>query len=350
MLLLITYVVVAIGFSFACSIMEAVLLSVSDAHVALLEKKGKQSGKLLRRLKDDVSKPLAAILTLNTIAHTIGAAGAGAQAAEVFGNNWVGLASAILTLLILVFSEIIPKTLGAHYWKQLSAATAYTLKYLIVVLYPFVRLSDALTRQLIDEPTLSGFSREEFAAMAELSSRHGKIGAQESRFLKNLLKYKNAQVRNVMTPRTVIFSLSADSTVEQYYHQHDKVTFSRIPIFDGEPDNIVDYVFRSDLFLAQARGNGERPLGDYGRDLHSLLETSSISQALNELLAKRVHMMLVVDEYGSVVGLLTLEDILEAMLGLEIVDEKDQAGDMRKLAKKLWLKKAKSKGLDIETR
>ena len=341
MLLLVTYVLVAIGFSFACSIMEAALLSVNSAHIALLEKDGKKSGILLRTLKDDVSKPLAAILTLNTIAHTIGAAGAGAQAAEVFGSASVGIASAVLTLLILVFSEIIPKTLGAHYWKQLAPATAYTLKYMIIVLYPFVKLSDLLTQKLVSEPTLTGFSRDEFAAMAELSSEQGQIDIQESEFVKNQLQLRDIKITDVMTPRTVIFSLSADSTVEEFFHKHDKVEFTRIPIYQGESDNIISYVIKSDLFLAQARGNGTQTLKNYGQVLKSVLNNNTLNHTFNELLRTRSHMMLVVDEYGEVMGLITLEDIVETMLGLEIVDEKDKAVDMRAEAKKAWNKKLK---------
>ena len=175
MILLITYVSIALLFSFLCSIAEAVILSVSPAHIALLEKEGKPSGKIMRLLKEDISKPLAAILTLNTITHTMGAAGAGAQAAIVFGNAYVGVASAVLTLLILIFSEIIPKTLGAHYWRQLTSVTAYGLRGLVWLLYPFVKVSEWLTRGLTHGPRLTGFSREEFAVMAELSAKEGEL-------------------------------------------------------------------------------------------------------------------------------------------------------------------------------
>ncbi len=346
MTLLIIYVLVALGFSFLCSIAEAVLLSVTSAHIALLEKNESSAGELLRQLKDDINKPLAAILTLNTIAHTIGAAGAGAQAAAVFGNAYVGIASAILTLLILVFSEIIPKTLGAHYWRQLAPFTAFVLKYLIIVLYPFVKLSEKLTRGLSHEPTLSGFSREEFAVMADLSSSEGQLAEQESHILKNLLLLRETKVSDAMTPRTVIFSLSQATTVEEFFHKHDQIPFSRVPIYEDEPEKITGFVFRSDLLLAQARGNNESLLKNYRRDITAVLETLSLSQVFNELLTLRVHMMLVVDEYGGVEGIITLEDVLETLLGLEIVDEKDDTVDMQKEARKLW--KRRSEGMDIK--
>lgn len=345
MFLLITYVLIALGFSFLCSIAEAVLLSVTTAHVELLEQEGSPAGRRLRRLKDDINKPLAAILTLNTVAHTIGAAGAGAQAAAVFGNKFVGLASAILTLLILVFSEIIPKTLGAVYWRQLSPATAMVLKYLVIVLYPFVKMSEKLTAGISVEKTLNGFSREEFAAMADLSSREGQIAEQESYILKNLLFLTHTPVTAAMTPRTVIFSLSEEVSVEEYFHKYDKTPFTRIPIYSGYSENIVGFAIRSDLLLAQARGNSASKLSNYRRDITAISGTHSLSEAFNQFLQSRAHIMLVVDEYGGVQGIITLEDVLETLLGLEIVDEKDTVEDMQKAARKLWKKRAVTMGL-----
>lgn len=344
MLILVIYVLVALGFSFFCSVAEAVLLSVTTAHVALLEKQGKHSGALLRNLKDNINKPLAAILTLNTIAHTIGAAGAGAQATVVFGSGYLGVVSAILTLLILVFSEIIPKTLGAHYWRQLAPITAFSLKYLIIILYPFVKLSEKLTGSLTHGPTLSGFSRDEFVAIAELSCKEGQIAEQESHLLQNLLLFRDARVSFAMTPRTVIFSLSETITVEEFFHKHDQVRFSRIPIYCNETENITGFIFRSDLLLAQARGNGASSLSNYRRDIAVTLESMSLSHVFNELLRTRIHMMLVVDEYGGVEGIITLEDVLETLLGLEIVDEKDGAVDMQKEARRLWRQRADKMG------
>lgn len=348
MSLLITYILIALGFSFLCSIAEAVLLSVTSAHVALMEKQQKPSGALLHKLKDDINKPLAAILTLNTIAHTVGAAGAGAQAAVVFGSAYVGVASAILTLLILVFSEIIPKTLGAHYWRQLAPVTAFVLKYLIIILYPFVKLSEKLTGKLTHGPTLSGFSREEFVAIADLSYKEGQIAEQEYQILKNLLQFRDTRVSVAMTPRTVIFSLSETITVEEFFHKHDQTPFSRIPIYKDESENITGFVIRSDLLLAQARGNGTSMLSNYRRDIAVTLGSMSLFHVFNELLRLRVHMMLVVGEYGGIEGIITLEDVLETLLGLEIVDEKDEAVDMQKEARRLWKQRAKKMGIKIE--
>lgn len=347
MLLLIVYVLIALGFSFLCSIAEAVILSVTTPYVRLLQQKGRKAGARLGRLKEDINSSLAAILTLNTIAHTVGAAGAGAQAASVFGNAYVGIASAILTLLILIFSEIIPKTLGAHYWKQLAPATAWMLSVLVRLLYPFVKLSEVLTRGLSHGPGLTGFNREELAAMAELSEKEGQLKQQETRILKNLLRLNQTGVRDVMTPRTVIFSLSEDLTVEEFFWKYGSERFSRIPIYSKDPGHLDGFVLRSDLLLAQARGNTDTKLHTYRREMSALPETTRLSHAFDEFLRQRAHMMLIVDEYGSVEGILTLEDILETLLGLEIVDEGDINIDMQQYARRLWHKRARDMGLEI---
>lgn len=348
MALLIGYVLVALVFSFLCSIAEAVILSVTVAHIALLEEQGNAAGSLLRRLKDDVSRPLAAILTLNTIAHTVGAAGVGAQASALFGSAYLGVVSAVLTLAILVLSEIIPKTLGAHYWRRLAAPTAYGLKVLIWLLYPFVKLSQKLAKVLTPGSSLSSFNRDEFAAMAELSSAQGNIAKQESEILKNLLKLDEMRVANAMTPRTVVFSVDQSSTVEEFFHLAGHVRFSRIPVYNDNPEQVTGYVLRDDMLLAQARGNGNKIINSYKRELPALLEFMSLSQAFNEFLRMRAHIMLVVDEYGAMKGILTLEDVFETLLGVEIVDEGDAAEDMQQVARKLWRRRAKKMGIDLK--
>ncbi|MBL3599009.1 MAG: DUF21 domain-containing protein [gamma proteobacterium endosymbiont of Lamellibrachia anaximandri] len=349
MLLLFTYICIALGFSFLCSVAEAVILSVTMPYIALLEQEqeGKGSGTLLRRLKDDINTPLAAILTLNTTAHTIGAAGAGAQAAVVFGNAYVGVASAVLTLLILVFSEIVPKTLGAHYWRQLAPLTAHGLKYLIIMLYPFVKMAEWLTGRIATEPTLRGFSREEFAVMADLGAEEGQLGEKESLILKNLFMFRDMQARDVMTPRSVVFALDETMSVEDFFLKHDSVRFSRIPLYERDREHISGFVLRSDLLLARARGNSENRLANYCRELPVLPDSTSLLHAFDKLLDRRAHILLIVDEYGGMEGVLTLEDILETLLGMEIIDEGDKNVDMRKLARRLWKRRAKAMGLKI---
>jgi CBS domain containing-hemolysin-like protein len=348
MLLLTVYVLIALGFSFLCSVAEAVILSVTHPYISVLEQEGNRSAPILRKMKSNINDPLAAILTLNTTAHTIGAAGAGAQAAVVFGNAAVGVASGVLTFMILVFSEIIPKTLGANYWRQLAPSTAYTLKFLIWILYPFVLMSAQLTRLLSRGHTHGHFRREEFTAMAEAGIEEGKLDPHESLILSNLFLLRDTRVVDVMTPRTVVFSLEESLLVKDYFDKHHGSRFSRIPIYGKDRDHVTGFVLRSDLLLSHARGNSDNSLEVYRRDLHVLPQTSSLQVAFEAFIEKRSHIMLVVDEYGSMSGILTLEDILETVLGIEIIDEGDQIDDMRKLARRLWKKRAKKMGLSVD--
>lgn len=343
MLLLIIYVFIALGFSFLCSVAEAVILSVSSAYISLMEREGKPSGKLLRDLSSDINKPLSAILTLNTIAHTMGAAGAGAQAAVVFGDAYLGVISAVLTLLILIFSEIIPKTLGATYWRQLAPTTAFFLKYLIMVLYPFVKMSEKLTQGFKEESPLRGLSRSEMLAMAEISAQEGQLADHEMNFMQSMLNLNELKIKDAMTHRTVVFSLSENMNVETYFHKHDSNEFSRIPIYEeDEPEKVTGFVMKSDLLLAQARGNGEKILSTYKKEMIVMLANMPLSSAFNKFLNNRANMLLVVDEYGGLEGVLTMEDLLETLLGIDIVDENDRAVSMKKMAKNLGKKREKA--------
>jgi len=349
MLMLFVYVFVALGFSFFCSIAEAVLLSVTTPYIALLEQKGNPAGALLRRHCANINQPLAAILTLNTIAHTVGAAGAGAQVAVIFGSAYLGVASAILTLLILVLSEIIPKSLGAHHWRALAPLTAYGLKYLIWALYPLVKLADGLTRRLGHGEGLTGVSRDEFSALVDIGAEDGELEQWEKRILKNLLLLSETTAKNCMTPRTVMFCLAQNTTVDAYIKTYSNKRFSRIPIYHGDPENISGFVLRSDLLLARGEGQGQTHLRDYRRNLPAMLSAMSVIHALNELQRQHSHIMLIVDEYGGVEGLLSLEDVLETLLGLEIMDESDSTADMQKLALRLWQRRALKDNLSVDT-
>ncbi len=346
--LLILYVAIALIFSFLCSITEAVFLSVSKAHITLMEQQDRSGGAMMRELKEDINKPLAAILTLNTIAHTIGAAGAGAQAAIVFGNAWVGLASAILTLLILVFSEIIPKTLGAVYWRQLAGVTAHLLVMLVWILYPFVWFSEKITRRISLKEEPEGFSREEFAAMAELGEKEGQLQEQESRILKNIFLLNETPVTAVMTPRPVVFSLPDSMKVSEFFSAYDDTRFSRIPIYENNREQLEGFVLKSDLLLAQTRGNSDNTLKHYQRELKAMVDSKSVYDAFELFIKGRLHIMLIVDEYGGMEGIITLEDILETLLGFEIMDEKDKQADMQEHARRLWRRRADKMGLDIQ--
>lgn len=342
MFLLFLYVFIALFFSFICSVAEAVILSVSQAYISLLEKDGKPSGKLLNKLTSDINKPLSAILTLNTIAHTMGAAGAGAQAASVFGDAYLGLISAVLTFLILVFSEIIPKTLGATYWKVLAPPTAIFLKYLILALYPFIVMSQKLTSGFTEESALKGLSRSELLAMAELSEQEGQLAEQEGLFLQNLLLLHERKIKDAMTHRTVVFSLREDMTVAEFVEKHSNIAFSRVPIYENqESENITGYIMRTDILLAMASGEKDKRLADFAKPLITLLGDMPLSTTFDHFLNSRVHMLLVVDEYGGLEGILTLEDLLESLLGIEIVDEQDTTVSMKHLAKIMWKRREK---------
>jgi CBS domain containing-hemolysin-like protein len=333
MFLLLLYIFIALGFSFICSVAEAVILSVSPAYISVLQKSNPTSGGLLAQQVKDINQPLAAILSLNTIAHTMGAAGAGAQAAVVFGDAYLGVASAILTLLILVFSEIIPKTIGATYWRQLAPATGYFLKYLIVALYPLVKMAQKLTSKMQDESPLQGLNREELAAMASLSLEEGQLAAREATVMQNLLNLNQIKVKQSMTHRTVVFSVSEDMLLSEFMQKHIDVKFSRIPIYEAnEAEKISGYVLRSDLLLAYAKGDADKPLVDFRNDMVTILSSMPLAKTIQPLQSKRSNMLLIVDEYGGLEGVLTLEDLVESLLGIDIIDESDQVVSMRKLA------------------
>ena len=334
------FVLVALGFSFLCSIAEAVLLSVTPSYVALLEQEGKRSGKLLRRLNEDLGRPLAAILSRNTIAHTVGATGVGMQSAVIFGSASLGIVSAILTFLILVFSEIIPKTLGVVYWRSLAPPVARGIMIMIWLMYPLVWLSEKLTRLLSKRDAADIFSREEFTAMVRLGVEEGQIDERESRIVRNLLRFPKLRVKEIMTPRTVVFALPESMTIDQILEEDPEIAFSRIPIFEDNHDDINGFVLKSDILLAQARDEHEARLSTFKREIRSIPEIASLSSLFEFLLEEREHILLVVDEYGGMEGVVTLEDLIETLLGLEIVDETDKTIDMRALARSQWKKRA----------
>ena len=274
----------------------------------------------------------------------MGAAGAGAQAAAVFGDAYLGIASAVLTLLILVFSEIIPKTLGATYWRQLAPATAYFFKYLMIVLWPLVQMAQKMTSRMHDESPLIGLNRDELSAMTALSFEEGQIAAREATVMQNLLSLKQLKVRQAMTHRTVVFSLPDTMTVAQFFDKHAEVSFSRIPIYeDGEPEKITGYVLKSDLLLAYARSHTDRELKTYQKDMVTILSSMSLAKAFTPLHSQRGNMLLIVDEYGGLEGVLTVEDLVESLFGIDIIDESDQVVSMRKLARILAKRREKKR-------
>jgi CBS domain containing-hemolysin-like protein len=345
MILLFTFLFLALAISFLCSIMESVLFSVTPSYVAALEKKSPKLGSDLRKLKQDIDKPLAAILSLNTLANTMGAAGVGAQALIVFGKPFVAVVSAILTLLILIFSEIIPKTLGALYWRQLTAFTVSLLKFLIFLLFPLVILTQKITQVLSKERKIEFFNREEIRAIADVGYKEGLILKKESIILKNLMRFGSLMAKDIMTPRPVMFSLSADLTLEDVLQKYPQFRFSRIPIYYKTPEDISHFVLMNDVFVSISKNERDKKLGDLQREILIVPETVSLFKLFDQLLDRREYIALVVDEYGGIAGIATLEDIIETLIGIEITDETDVTEDMQKLARNQWIKRAKKLGL-----
>ena len=345
MLLLALYVVLAIGVSFLCSILEAVLLSVTPGYLVALERRRGALAHRLRGFKENIDEPLAAILSLNTIAHTVGAVGAGAQAARVFGDAWVGVFSAVLTLAILIVSEIIPKTIGAVYWQQLAPSMTHLLSWLIVPLKPLVWMSGLASRFISSQHEPVHVSREEIGALADLGARLGVLDEDESRVVKALLRFRSLRAIDIMTPRTVVFALPADSTTGRVVDEHERIPFSRIPIFDANIDATIGFVLKDELLERVARGEIEVPLRELRRDLGFVPASARLPQLLDRFLSTRELMAAVADEFGGLAGVVTLEDLVETVLDLEIVDEIDDVEDLRAAAREDWERRNRRRNL-----
>ncbi|MCW9706006.1 hemolysin family protein [Fodinibius salsisoli] len=344
MSLLIFYLSLAIGVSFLCSMLEAVLLSVSHSYIAIMDRKGSKTGELLRNYKEDIDRPLSAILSLNTIAHTVGAAGVGAQAQIIFGDAYVAITSAVLTFLILVLSEIIPKTIGATYWRRLAPFTAKTLHILMVLLYPFVLMSQAITRMISGENEPS-FSREEFGALADLGVEEGVFEEEESRIFKNLIRFSSLRVKDIMTPRTVVVGFQENLPVGEVSDHVEQLHFSRLPVYGEARDDVTGYVLKNDLLLMMARNETETKLKEFKRDILIVPEMTPLQDFFERLMKKQEHIAMAVDEYGGFAGVVTMEDLVETLLGMEIIDEVDTIEDMQKMARKKWVERAKRLGI-----
>jgi CBS domain containing-hemolysin-like protein len=345
MTLLVLFVALAIGVSFVCSIMEAVVLSVTPGYLASIRESRPKTERRMRRFKENIDKPLAAILSLNTIAHTVGAAGAGAQAAKVFGNAWLGLFSALLTLAILFLSEIIPKTIGAVYWKELAPPVTRLMTWLMVPLMPLVWLSGLASRVISSSHNPVHVSRDEIRALADLGAQQGVLDKDESRVVEAILRFRSMTASRVMTPRTVIFALPADESVGDVIERHRPLGFSRIPVFRGSIDGLVGFVLKDEILEHAAQGDPQTPLSDLSRELFFVPGTIRLSHLLDLFLSSREHIAAVIDEYGGTAGLVTLEDLVETLLDLEIVDEIDAVENLRAAARSKWRERAADLGV-----
>jgi CBS domain containing-hemolysin-like protein len=351
---LLLWATISIFFSFLCSILEAVLLSITPTFLNVKKTEGKAYAAALEELKKDVDKPLIAILTLNTLAHTVGAMMVGKVAGDMYpdfnlyGINFVGLISGIMTFLILVASEIIPKTIGATYWKQLANFTTKTLGLMVLFLkYTGLLWLLQLFTKLVGSKGHgeSVLSREDFTAMAQMASDDGVFEESESKILNNLLTFKEVLTKDVMTPRTVMKIANSSTSIATFFKENQDLRFSRIPIYDTNMDHITGIVLKSEVYREMALDNHDKSLADIERPIMITNRNLPIPDLFEQLISTKNHIALVVDEYGTTSGLVTMEDVIETLLGLEIMDESDHVADLQTLARKKWKNRAKELGL-----
>ncbi len=337
MFLLIFYFSLAVFASFLCSLLESVILSVSYTHVEALSRKGARYAPLLKKMKYQISQPLSAILTVNTIANTLGAAGVGAQAYQLYGSYFVTVFSVILTLVILFFSEILPKTLGASYWRVLIPFSVYVIQALIFICWPFVKLSRLV--QQIFHIRSRHITREDILGAAKMGVNEGAIYKNEGELVQNILKLKSKKVYEIMTPRTVITAFERKMTVGQALKKYQPLRFARIPVYEGNLDQIIGMAHRYKILEARSQGCEKLTVDNYLSPIHTVPENISVTAALDQFIKRKEHIFLVVDEYGSLSGLVSMEDVVETILGIEIVDELDTVADLREQALKQWKQK-----------
>lgn len=326
---------IVILFSFISSFLETVFLSISPAYVAVAVREGKRYGLLLEHLKENIDRPISAILTLNTIMNVLGAAGVGSMTQKLFDDMAVSIVSAILSLCILIFSEFIPKVLGTIYWKQTAPFAAYAIQFIIFVLYPIVWLAEMIGKTM-SRPDTAMVTREEMIATAELGVEEGALHRKESAIIKNLLTLNSLFVSDIMTPRSVFFALDGDMTVEEVHQKHKPIRFSRIPVYQDSLDHILGLTMRFRIHEALSNDQHHVQIKDITTPISTVSERMTVAGLLDFFIRKKEHLALAVDEYGIVTGLVTLEDAIETLLGVEIVDELDNVTDMRQYALEQW--------------
>lgn len=355
MTLLILYAVLSIFFSFLCSILESALLSFTPSFLKLKMQEGKGYAQVITHYKKNIDEPLIAILTVNTIAHTVGAILVGVEAEklpykiDLWGVNMVGIVSAVMTVLILVVSEIIPKTIGATYWKKLGSFTAISLRAIIFPLkYTGILWVLTLTTRMIGKSAHVGtMSREEFMAVTDAAEQEGVFEENESAVIKNLLAFKSILAKDVMTPFPVVIMEDENITLQEFYNKHKNLRFSRIPIYSEKSHNITGFVLKDDLLEAMVEEGGTQQMKDLRRDIFVVNSEKPIPELFDVFINQRGHIALVVDDYGNTIGIVTMEDIIETLLGLEIMDESDAIMDMQAAARKNWVRRAQRMGLDL---
>lgn len=341
MTLLLIFLFGAMIISFLCSTLESSLMSTPLSYILMREEEGYKPATRFKQYKTETEKPLAAILSLNTIANTIGAAGVGQQANILFGSAWFGLVSAITTLLILIFSEIIPKTIGTTRWKSLMGFTANTIHALIILMFPFVKLIQLLGRLFTKKEPEAVVSREEVMALANVGEEEGVIEEDENKIIQNIIKLDHIKAEEVMTPRVVAAIAAEKMTLREYYEDDQYDHFSRIPVYAESPEFITGYILRDDALENLAEDKFDVKLSDIKRELPYFNEDKSISEIWDAMLKEKSQIALIIDEYGCFQGILTMEDIIETVFGLEIIDESDEVSDMQQYARERWQQRQK---------
>jgi CBS domain containing-hemolysin-like protein len=342
MLLLLTYLLTAMAISFLCSILEATLMSTPLSHITMREEEGYKYAARFKKFKQESSRPIAAILSLNTIANTIGAAGVGRQATIIFGSEWFGLISAIMTILILVFSEIIPKTIGATRWKSLMGVTTIFLGGIIIIMYPLVVIAEFLQRTITPDDPDTSVSREEVSAIANVAEEEEVIDEDENAVIQNLIKMEDIKASDVMTPRVVCAIAPESMKLKTYYKDKTFFHHSRIPVYAESDEYITGYILRSDALQLLADDKFDRDLGSIRRDIELINEDTPLDEIWDTMLSKNEQICCVIDEYGCFQGILTLEDVFETLLGSEIIDENDMVSDMQQYARDRWQQRLKN--------
>jgi len=340
MIALLFFLFSAMGISFLCSILEASLMSIPISFITMKEDDGSKAAVKMKSYKSDSSRPLAAILSLNTIANTIGAAGVGKQATLVFGSEWFGLVSAITTVLILVFSEIIPKNIGTTHCKSLMGFTSKTISVLIFCLYPIVICVEWLQKIITPKGEATAISREEVSAMADVAEESGELDEDENEIIQNIINIDEITVADAMTPRVVAAIAPESMKIKSFYKDKRYLHHSRIPVYADNDEYITGYILRMDALQLMAEDKFDVTLGSIKREIESFPEDTSFEQIWQKMLESNEQIAVIIDEYGCFQGIVTMEDIIETILGEEIVDERDVVTDMQELARQKWAKRA----------
>ncbi len=341
MILLIVYATTAIAISFLCSVMEAALLSIVPSYIAQIEETNPKLFRQISLLKAKIDRPLAAILSLNTVAHTVGATGVGAQVTELYGQAYIGWASGIMTFLILVLSEILPKSIGTKYWKQLIPSMVIVLNVMIAIMLPFIWLSGSITRWFTNNSNDAANIPNEIRALARMAQASNVLNEARTRTISNVVRLDEIKLKDIMTPRTVVHVVRPGMKIADFDNFLSSTPFSRFPIIDEKETTFLGYIHKSSSYKAKDADIVDQ----YARQMHSFSPDAEIEDVLNLMLKEHNHMALVIDQFGNWQGIVTLEDIIETILGAEIVDETDTVADMQQYAKQKWKKKQELKGI-----